>query len=71
MNDYVYRWSIQPEHGFSLELKVTAQSVVVARREIRRFLVAHEGDSWAIESVSREPTHVLDERLALPPERRN
>jgi len=57
MNDYVYRWNIRPEHGFTLELSVIAQSVVVARREVRRFMVDHEGDSWAIESVSRESTH--------------
>ena len=71
MNDYVYRWSIQPESGFSLELSVTAKSVVVARREVRRFLVDHEGGSWTIESVSREIIRAPYEPLALPPERRH
>jgi len=71
MSDYVYRWNIRPEDGFALELSVTAQSVVVARREVRRFLVDHEGDSWTIESVSRESTHVPHELLARPQERRN
>lgn len=67
-NDYVYRWNIQPEAGLSLELRVTARNVAVARREVRRFLVDHEGDSWAIESVSREATHVHHESPARFPE---
>lgn len=71
MNDYVYRWSIQPESGFRLELQVTAQSVVVARREVRRFLVYHTGDSWMIESVSREVIHAPFERHASSPEERH
>jgi hypothetical protein len=53
---YVYRWSLRPEAGLTLELRVTAPSVVVARREIRRFLVAHDGVSWAIDCVTRETT---------------
>jgi hypothetical protein len=71
MNDYVYRWNIRPEHGFTLELSVTAQSVVVARREVRRFMVDHEGYSWTIESVSRESTHAPYAFLAQPKEKRN
>ena len=71
MNDYVYRWNIEPEHGFSLELRVTAKSVVVARREVRRFLDDHDGDSWTIESVSRETARAPYELFALPPETRH
>ena len=71
MNTYVYRWSIQPENGFILDLRVTAESVVVAQREVRRFLVDHEGDSWTIESVSRETIHAPHDLLARPPVRRN
>jgi len=66
MTDYVYRWSIQPEHGFNLELRVTARSVAVARREVQRFLVDHEGSAWAIESVSRETEQVPHELFGLP-----
>jgi len=71
MNDYVYRWNIEPETGFHLELRVAAESVVVARREVQRFLVEHDGDAWTIESVSREVAHAPHEQLARPPGQRH
>ena len=70
MNDYVYRWNIQPETGFHLELSMAAENVVVARREVRRFLVDHDGDAWTIESVSREIAHAPQEQFARPLEQR-
>lgn len=51
---YVYRWSIRPESGLMLELRVTAPNVVTARREVERFIVDHEGADWTVEHVSRE-----------------
>jgi hypothetical protein len=41
--------------------------VVVARREIQRFLVDHEGSRWTVECVSREVARIPDVPLALPP----
>jgi hypothetical protein len=51
---YVYRWSVRPGNGIAVELLVTAPSVVVARRQVHRFLVDHDGDGWAVDGVSRE-----------------
>jgi len=57
MNSAVYLFSLQPEAGLSLELRVKARSVSVARREVRRFLEAHDGSTWAVEGVARERLH--------------
>lgn len=54
---YVYRWSIRPESGLMLELRVTAPNVVTARREVERFIVDHEGGDWTVEHVSRETSY--------------
>ena len=67
MNAHVYRWTLRAEIGLALELRVTAPSVVVARREIHRFLVDHDGSSWIVECVSREATRAPHALLALPP----
>ena len=66
MHAYTYCWSLRPESGLTLELHVTAPNVAAARREIRRFLVDHDGGRWTVESVSREAAgpRLL---LALPP----
>ncbi len=66
MNAYVYRWSMQPETGLALELRVAAPSAVIARRELRRFLVAHDRDSWTVECVGREAVRVPHAPLVLP-----
>lgn len=66
MNAYVYRWILRPRAGLDLELQVTAPNVIVARREIRRFLVDHDGGAWAVEGVTREITRVLRPAQALP-----
>ncbi len=62
----VYRWNLRPEKDLVLEVRVTAPSVAVARREIRRFLVAHDGSSWVVECVARESTHAAEVALPLP-----
>lgn len=54
MNVYVYHWSIKPEAGLTLDLRMTAPSVLIAQREVRQFLVDHDGCSWSIEYVTRE-----------------
>lgn len=70
MNAYVYCWNIRPEAGLGLEVRVTATSAVVARREIRRFLLDHAGGSWHVECVTREATHAPLAQLTLPAEAR-
>ena len=69
MSSSVYLWNLRPEAGLSLELRVVARSASVARREVRRFLVEHDGISWTIESVSRETQHVPQALvgLGMPP----
>ncbi len=57
MNSNVYRWNLRPEAGLVIELRVTAESVLVARREVRRFLSEHDGDMWVVEGVAREASH--------------
>lgn len=54
MESTVYLFSLQPEAGLSVELRVRARSVSVARREVQRFLAAHDGSAWAVEGVARE-----------------
>jgi hypothetical protein len=66
MNAYVYCWNLRPESGSGLEVRVTAPSAVVARREIRRFLFDHAGGSWHVECVSREASEVPRAQLTLP-----
>jgi hypothetical protein len=63
---YVYRWSMRPETGLTLDLRVTAPNAVIARREIRRFLVDHDGDSWTVECVTREITRAPYAPLPVP-----
>jgi hypothetical protein len=63
---YVYRWSLRPRGDVAVELRMTAPSVVVARREVFRFLVDHGGGSWTIECVSRETSRAPFAMLALP-----
>jgi len=58
MNLSVYRWNLRPEEGLSLELRIVASNASVARREVHRFLVEHDGAAWTVESVSREATRV-------------
>ena len=70
MNAYVYCWNLRPEAGLALELRVTAPSAVVARREIRRFLIDHAGASWTVECVTRETRCVPRTLLTLPPSQR-
>ncbi len=66
MNVYVYHWSVRPQSGLVLDLRVTAPSVVVAQRQVRRFLIEHDGDTWAIECVDREVARVPLTPLAVP-----
>ena len=41
-----------------VELRISAPSAVSAHREIVRFLAEHDGDTWSVESVSREADRV-------------
>ncbi len=66
MTAYVYRWSMRPENDLMLELQVTAPSVVIARREIQRFLVDHAGTDWSVERVSREISYPIAASPARP-----
>lgn len=66
MKAYVYRWSLKPEVGLALELRVTASNVIRARREIHRFLVDHDGNTWTVERVSRETSGTTHTPLSLP-----
>lgn len=70
MHSSVYLWDLRPESGLSLELRVVADNASVARREVRRFLEAHDGISWRIESVSREALYVPRVMFDLPAPRR-
>jgi hypothetical protein len=54
MRKSIYRWSLRPEAGLSVEVRVVAWNASVARRDINRFLAEHDGASWVVESVSRE-----------------
>lgn len=54
MNEYVYHWTFRPEAGLEFELHVNAPSVSVARRELLRFLIDHDGTAWRIDHVRRE-----------------
>ena len=58
MTDHVYRWTLRPETGLALELRITAPSAIVARREMTRFLAEHDGSTWIVEQVSRESATV-------------
>jgi hypothetical protein len=64
VNLYVYRWSIKPEVGLTLDLRMTAPSVLIAQREVHRFLEDHDGESWGIEYVTRE--HSTAPRPSMP-----
>jgi hypothetical protein len=59
MHSFVYKWSLSPQPGISLELKVVATNASLARREVIQFLAEHDGDSWTVESVCRMPTDAL------------
>lgn len=67
MNAYVYCWNLRPEEGLALELRVTASSVAVARRAVRRFVVEYEGAAWSVECVGRQPFDVSSPLLTPPP----
>lgn len=54
MKSYVYHWTLSPELGVRVDVRITAFNAIVARRYVRRFLVDHDGVDWRIESVSRE-----------------
>lgn len=54
MHSSVYLWSLRPEEGLYVELRIVASSALVARRELRRFLAEHDGTGWKVESVTRE-----------------
>jgi hypothetical protein len=69
MNAYLYRFGLRPEDRVSVEIRVTAPSVVVARRVVHGFLAEHDGEAWAVECVSREtsadaPLWPIESRLA-------
>lgn len=64
MKAYVYHWSMRPEIGVRVDLRITASNVIIARREVHRFLVDHDGNTWRIERVSRE---TRDEAPPLAP----
>jgi len=69
MDVYVYCWRVRPEAGLTLDLRMTAPNVIVARREIRRFLVDHAGDGWTVECVTRETRLVPHLPVPVPPAR--
>lgn len=54
MNTSVYLWSLRPEDGLSVELRITAENASVARRRVHQFLAEHDGVSWTVECVARE-----------------
>ena len=54
MGAHVYRWCMRPGESVTLDLRVTASNVAIARRELHRFLMDHDGSTWSIVSVSRE-----------------
>lgn len=74
MTHYFYRWSLRPQEGMQVELRVAATSAASARREVSRFLQAHGAVSWSIESISREvdrsprrvPIAMNDPRARVP-----
>jgi hypothetical protein len=66
VNEYVYCWSLRPETGFALELRVTASSAIVARREVDRFLIDHDGDRWTVEAVRRDTERAPFTLVTLP-----
>lgn len=67
MNAYVYCWNLRPDEGLALELRVTASSVAVARRAVRRFLVEHDAVAWSVECVSRQTFDASFPLLTPPP----
>ena len=69
MTEYVYRWNLRPEPTLAIELRVVAPSAAVARREMRRFLVDHDGSHWTIECVARETRTSPVAPLILPENR--
>ena len=64
MSRSVYLWTLRPEAGLALELRITAESASVARRAVRRFLAEHDGGSWDVERVARE-MHQIPHVLVL------
>jgi hypothetical protein len=62
----VYLFRLRPQAGFSVELRVTAPSVSVARREVRHFLEEHAGSTWLVERVAREPSLLHPHPLVAP-----
>lgn len=58
MQSSIYHWSLRPEDGLDLELRIVAESAVVARRRLQRFLAEHDGRGWRLEHVSREVIHL-------------
>ncbi len=60
MHSSVYRWSLRPETGLSIELRVVATNASGARREVNRFLREHGGAFWTVESISREAADLAE-----------
>ena len=54
MNSSIYHWSLRPESGLILDLRITAESAPIAQRELCRFLAEHDGSAWPVEGVARE-----------------
>jgi hypothetical protein len=50
----VYLWSLRPEAGLAIEIRITAESAASARREVHRFLAEHDGATWEVECIARE-----------------
>ena len=54
MNDYVYAWNLRAAPEISVELRIEAQDVIRARRELVAFLEAHRGTDWTVEGIRRD-----------------
>ena len=70
VNPSVYLWSLRPEAGVDIELRITAENVSEARREFRRFLAEHDGSAWAVERVARETMRAPHEFISTSGSRR-
>jgi hypothetical protein len=55
------------EAGLTINLRLTAPSVVVAQREIRRFILDHAGEAWTLESIARETSLVSNTTPPVAP----
>ena len=70
MTAYVYHWSLRARPDISVELRIEAQDVIAARREVKAFLRSHHAAGWEIETVSRSRAVVLESQRpveSLPP----